>query len=406
MKRTNDTLLKRRLIVENDSVFSMHRSLRRGIRKKLSQDKSQQQLVFDQAVAVVREVFPQANPLQQPTPANWSEYQKLLPHLHALSDVYHNSRPDIKGSLDFAQLLLDAGVDQFERGITHEGILLLETAETVLDTSSHRSPEELHPMKADIHAMISMMYDDIGIEKRKEAFERRESALEIRRRAYENATNKRRQDEIMVYASEMEYAISLLHYHRYAAAKPYMEKCLAKYHEWGSEEEIPFEYAKYYNKIGLVKMYEGDFDGAIRLSERGVQLMEKTGYNLFASRFKFDMACIILQSGDSNRALEVHEGIYRQRVELLGPSNRLSLHSLYAIGAIHELEGRLDEAEYVMPTSKSVRTIANPRSHVGPAFGRCSPTEGASQPGPKKLSLALSSIWRRFYWHRADQKTG
>jgi tetratricopeptide (TPR) repeat protein len=195
------------------------------------------------------------------------------------------------------------------------------------------------------------VYDDIGIEKREEALERRKSALHIRRTAYENATTKRRNDEIMVYASEMEYSISLLHYHRYAAAEAYIEKCLAKYREWGNEDEIPFEYAKYYNKIGLVKMYQGKFEDAIRLSERGVQLMEKTDYNLFAARFKFDMACIIHQSGDSERALQVHEGIYTQRVEMLGPTNRLSLHSLYAIGAIHEMEGRLDEAEYVCTCS-------------------------------------------------------
>lgn len=156
MKRINEQLMNRRLLVENDSVFSMHRSLRRGIRTRLSQEKREQQIVFDRAVALVREVFPQANPLQQPTPSNWSEYQKLLPHLHALRDVYNDSAPDIKGGLDFAQLLLDAGADQFERGITHEGLLLLETSETVLDASSHDSPEGSLNMKADIHAMISM----------------------------------------------------------------------------------------------------------------------------------------------------------------------------------------------------------------------------------------------------------
>lgn len=115
-KKTYNSLTKRRLVaVDADSCFSIHRSLQRGIRENLAKNKGKQQLVFDQAVALVREVFPVSNSLQQPTPEKWSECQKLLPHLHALHDVYHASKPHIKGSLDFAQLLLDAGMDQFEQ---------------------------------------------------------------------------------------------------------------------------------------------------------------------------------------------------------------------------------------------------------------------------------------------------
>ena len=65
----------------------------------------------------------------------------------------------------------------------------------------------------------------------------------------------------------MEYAISLLHYHRYEQAEPVIEKCLTKFKEWDTEEEIPFEYSKYYNKIALVRMYQGRFDEAIKLAE-------------------------------------------------------------------------------------------------------------------------------------------
>lgn len=345
LKRINDSLNKRRLVqtkeVDGESCFSIHRSLQRGIREKLSQDKAKQQTVFDQAVALVREVFPHSNPLQQPMPEKWSECQRLLPHLHALHDVYQFRR-HIKGSLEFAQLLLDAGMDQFERGITQEGLLLLHTAEVVLDASS---PEEQQVMKADIHAMIAIMYDNTGIEHRKESLTRRKQALDIRKKIFEAAESPRRQDEILLYNSWMEYAISLLHYHRYVEAEPIIEKCLAKFREWGPEEEIPFEYAKYYNKIALVRMYQGRFGEAIELAAHGVQLMEKTGYKLFAGRFKFDMACIILQSGDVDRALQLHKNILDQRIEMVGQTNELSLHSSYAIGAIYELKQDYDEAE-------------------------------------------------------------
>lgn len=344
MKRIHQSLIRRRLVVETDCNLSMHRSLQRGIRERLSQDKGQQQTVFEQAVALVREVFPRPNELQQPTPDKWSECQKLLPHLHALHDVYHASNQNITGSLEFAQLLLDAGMDQFEQGIIHEGLLLLHTAEKVLDASTGPSTEEHQVMGANIHAMIAIMYDDVGISKREEALNRRKTALSIRKDVFERSANRKRKDEILVYNSWMEYAISLLHYHRYTEAEPIINKCYAKFQEWGTEDDIPFEYAKYYNKIALVRMYQGRFDIAIGCAMKGMQLMGQTGYGLFTSRLKFDMACIVLQSGDLDRALQIHEEIHQQRIETVGPVNQLSLHSMYAIGAIHELKKDYYEA--------------------------------------------------------------
>lgn len=230
-----------------------------------------------------------------------------------MHDVYRKNKHQIVDSIEFAQLLLDAGMDQFEQGIVHEGLLLLNTAENVLEASEASTSEEHQVMRADIHAMIAIMYDDVDIEKRKEAMRRRETALNVRRKTFEDSPSKKRKDEILLYNSWMEYAISLLHYHRYDEAEPIIEKCLDKFYEWDSEN-IPFEYAKYYNKIALVRMYQGRFEEAIDLATKGVQLMNQTGYNLFWSRFKFDQACIILQSGDVERALRIHEEIYEQRI--------------------------------------------------------------------------------------------
>ena len=193
-------------------------------------------------------------------------------------------------------------------------------------------------------------YDTTGIQQRAEAFYRRKEALAIRKRICDASDPPRRNDEILLYNSYMEYAISLLHYHRWKQAEPIIEMCLAKFKEWGPEEEIPFEYSKYHNKIALVRMYQGRFKEAIKHADRSVDLMEKKGFAIFKTRFEFDMACIILQSGDLDRALELHREIYTQRFETVGITNELSLHSMYAVGAIYELKEDYDEAEYVVKT--------------------------------------------------------
>lgn len=308
----------------------------------MAPDIAKQQLVFNQAVALVREVFPQSSPVQQPTPERWPEYQRLLPHLHTLHDAFYATKPHIIGSTDLAKILSDAGMDQHERGITKEGLLLLKTAEDVLDSISY-DPESV--MRADIHAVIAMMYDNTGIGTRTEALKRRQIALRIRERVVNESSSVRRQDDILLYNSWMELAIAHLHFHRYEEAEPIIEKCLQKYREWGSEMEEPFEYAKYYNKMGLVRMYQGKFDEAIRLAELGVHYMSKTGYVLFESRFKFDLACIVLQSGDINQAMRLHREIFDARLERLGQSNELTLHSRYAIGVLYEIKGQPEEAE-------------------------------------------------------------
>ena len=110
-------------------------------------------------------------------------------------------------------------------------------------------------MKADIYAMIAIIYSNTGIEHRRESLTRRKQALDIHKNIFEAANSPRRQDEILLYNSSMEYAISLLYYHRYVEAEPIIDKCLTKFRELGPKDEIPFEYAMYYNKIALVRIY-------------------------------------------------------------------------------------------------------------------------------------------------------
>jgi hypothetical protein len=66
-------------------------------------------------------------------------------------------------------------------------------------------------------------YDTTGIQQRSEAFYRRKEALETRKRICEASDPPRRNDEILLYNSFMEYAISYLHYHRWKQAEPIIE---------------------------------------------------------------------------------------------------------------------------------------------------------------------------------------
>jgi hypothetical protein len=94
-------------------------------------------------------------------------------------------------------------------------------------------------------------------------------------------------------------------------------------------------------------MYHRDFKEAIRLSERAIELVPifaKDSRQLLL-RYKFDLACIILQSGDKERVLELHKQILSARMDHQGRASYFMLQSYYAVGALCYYLGKYNETE-------------------------------------------------------------
>ena len=343
MKRS---LVDRRLVqakeIEGEPCLTLHRSLQRSIRETAAQTSGKPQEIFDQTLTLVRKVFPDSSAIQVPEPQKWREHQRLLPHVMSLQSTFVEAKDAIQGSTTFARLLSDAGMNQWEQGFTRDGLLLLKTAEQVLDAISY---EKNGIMRADINVVIALMYDNTGISTRAESLRRREQTLTIRRERIENLKEASHTEEILLYNAWMDYVVSLLQYNQYREAEPTLEKCLDKYREWGTTEAIPFEYAKYYHNMSFVRMYQKRWKEAIRLGRLGVQYMGMSGKESLMLRYTFDLACITLQSGDVNSAFELHKWVLEQRIVVCGKSNENTLQSYYALGALHEIRTEFEEAE-------------------------------------------------------------
>lgn len=121
------------------------------------------------------------------------------------------------------------------------------------------------------------MHDNMGISTRVESLKRRELALEIRRKYVEGRSRATQVEETLLYKSWLDYGISLFQYNRYQEVEPIMDRCLMKYRQWGTPDDIPYEYAKYGHKMGLIRMYQGRYAEALKHCREGVQHMEKTG---------------------------------------------------------------------------------------------------------------------------------
>lgn len=343
MKRS---LVDRRLVqakdIEGEPCLTLHRSLQRSIRETAAKTSGKPQEIFDQALTLVRKVFPDSSAIQVPEPQKWREHQRLLPHVISLQTTFIEAKEAVQGSKTFARLLSDAGMNQWEQGFTRDGLLLLKTAEQILDAISY---EKNGIMRADINVVVALMYDNTGISSRAESLRRREQTLSIRTERIENLKEVPQTEEILLYNAWMDYVVSLLQYNQYREAEPILEKCLDKYREWGTPEAIPFEYAKYHHNMSFVRMYQKRWEEAIREGRLGVRYMRMAGKEALTLRYEFDLACITLQSGDVNSAFERHQQVLEQRIIVCGKTNENTLQSYYALGALHEIRAEFEEAE-------------------------------------------------------------
>ena len=252
----------------------------------------------------------------------------------------------LDGSVEFARLLSDSGMNLWERGLSKDGLLLLRSAEQILD----RLGANESVMRANIHIIIGLFLTEFGIEHREEVASRFEQALRIREELQRQTPPIKftRTQDVLLHNAKSNWATgTLLQYYKYDEALPVFEECLKKYQSWGQREDISYEYAKYDHHVGVVKTFQQDFPKAIELAARAVDTVAiGTGpRSAIANRYKFDLACTYLQAGHLEQSLQVHQEVLAARIEMGGDCHNLALQSFYALGVLYYELGRMSEAE-------------------------------------------------------------
>jgi tetratricopeptide (TPR) repeat protein len=339
-------LKNRRLITvrrqDGQDVISIHRLLQQKILEDLDKDVQKREQVFAQVFELVRKRFPETSPIQVPEPEKWTQCMKVLPHVSSLRIVVAKAVPRIASTLEIARLFADGGTHLWERGKVMEALRLMRTSETVFKSQAKRDKQ----LCANIHIIIALLVQHFGVSHRAEVFERVEKAVRIREEFRLECLqgDYTRNHAILLNNALADYGCALLQYNKHKEAETTFDRCLAKYQEWGTEDEFPFEYAKYYHHIAFCKMYQGKFDEAIASMEKSIEMTTKAiGDNVHLSYG--DLACLVLQSGDVQRSLEIQQKLLSSRLELHGKSGLLTMQTYYAIGALHSYLGNLEEAE-------------------------------------------------------------
>ncbi|KIY02879.1 uncharacterized protein Z520_01344 [Fonsecaea multimorphosa CBS 102226] len=351
--RMTTKLSKRRLITirnrDGEEFLTIHRKLQAKILEELNQpdNAAERTKVFERVFLLIRGRFPHPSPIQVPEPEKWPICRQYLPHVLSIKRLWQSGIIEIPPSVKLARLISDAGIDLWERCLTVEGLELLRSAEAILDQGGFR--EDL--LRANIHVVVSLLLQDSGIAHLAECRDRIAKVLDIRVKHQENCDpfDYTKNDDILLHNAWSDYACVLLQYNQYREAARIFDMCFEKYQRWGPPEEIPYEYAKYYHHKAYCLMYEGNFEQAVPLAEYGLHWVQvATGQSAATNRWRFDLACLVLQSGDKQRALNLHKEVLEARLKLHGKFGLLTLQSYYAVGAAHRWLNELAEAELYM----------------------------------------------------------
>jgi len=347
---TLDKLSGRSLVTVKEKagqpVLSMHRIVQDKVKSGF--DAQNHNKAFLNALKLVRKKYPTASVVQVPDLPSWDEYRKYTPHVLSLHRCYTSASPSkVKPTLDLAHLLYDAGFGVWAcQTTTQDGISLLSTAESILDTLQFQpqppsTTPTLQKLRADISITLANLLELTGVGGRSESLLRREQSRNIRQQLY-TADPSHKVNHILLQNANNDYAISLLDKSRFHEAGEIFNACLAVYQSWDSEEVIPFEYAKYHHNMSLVLTSRGEYDQAIKSVRHAIHLTEGfSGKGWRYWQFQFTLACILLQAGDVQGAVDLQLDVLAGRVEMYGRFERSVCMSKYAVGVGYYYLGEL-----------------------------------------------------------------
>lgn len=361
--------------------YSTHRSLQRAVLENLDADFAKRQQTFNQAVALLRYHLPRPSPFMVPMYSQWPAYEPLIPHVTNLHQVFTKSVPPIEGTLEFAELLCNAGTYLFEKGLGKLGLPILETAENICVTYTelpqsvtksavdvlfsepggvaagsvtYLAASDLASLEANILAYAAgIHWTTGGLSTREQAHLWTHKVLELRELHISQTLPEQLTiyDHLLLSNCYNDLAIQFLDEEEYLAAEPWLHKSLEIKERFRAQgEHIPqFEFAESTKSLSFVRLALGETQEAMELAEKAAtSISEEEGPDSASTQtFRFFWAVILYGAGEMQKALTLHEDVFKQRLRLLGELSHSTHHSSFAVGQIQYKLGQFTTAALV-----------------------------------------------------------
>jgi tetratricopeptide (TPR) repeat protein len=333
--------------------FSIHRSLQKNILHGLQHDKDskKRRRIFEEVFVMIDQCLPPASRLQQNDKNIWPMYHKFVPQVISVMTNSQWPDPPLELSLKFAHMLSSIGTFLWHTGRFRDCEIAMKEAETALlkqDDQFKTSPE-FEELISDIYLVTGIVADCVGVSQRKQSLEHRHELLRLRNKELDRIPVSQRtvDDEIRWGNAKGDLACAFMQRDRYADAKAIMEELLPYYQKWGSEDEYPFEYSKYYHHSAFILMVEGAPDEALRYARKSIQLEllhagEEDSSVLIAM---YDLGCLLYNAGDLTESLACHQNVLEKRRANCGESSQYTLESYEAVGILYFAMAKYNDAK-------------------------------------------------------------
>lgn len=249
--------------------------------------------------------------------------------------------------MEFVELLSNLTIYMWHVGLVTPGH---DALKAVMNVYRQMEMSEEDERWSDVYCRLGIILSSKGVRFRKESQDCRYKMLTIRRKAKDAMAPAHitRDDEMRLCNAESDVAFTFLHEERFAEIEPIMEKCLIQYKKWDSKEDnLPFEYCKYYFCMSFVRMAQQKPEEAVSFAERANELIGAAAgsEHPMTQLFKMSLGTILYHAGAIERAWEVNEAVRQTRLKLSGEANHNTLESYSTCAALLEKLDRNIDAE-------------------------------------------------------------
>jgi tetratricopeptide (TPR) repeat protein len=330
------------------SYISIHRSLQYSLLQMLSANPTDRQNVFLQACNMIRKVLPvltELSPVHE-RQETYRSYEKFLPQVISLSGNISQLEPPLIPPLEFINLLCDAGTFMWDIGLVNQGIKIYQEAETMLDKIGVNPSD---PIYARVSNVLGILYQRVGITMYKEVLKRKKRTLEIYENQLPLSTVCHTDEDLnRLQSGHNGVGIGLLFCGQFKEAEERFEKTKQIYERLGTEENTPYNFARYNINMALARCYQGKHEDAVRYADNAQRLVEEasTGQHGRAVYIKFLRGKVLSAAGRYREALPAQESVTILSASVSGESAYQTICCISEIGALNYRCGNLEMAEY------------------------------------------------------------
>ena len=330
-------------------MLSLHRTLKQHVLQLIDETgEGNLQALFFRAFVMVRKAWPEGHELQAPIPDKWRDCELCLPHVLSLVSVFQLWAPKIEGNEHWVNLIADTVLYMWERGLGTDCIRLMEIGEEICSNLSHI--DEIATIHANICCVQAGVQQDLGSSGRAISLQKCEKALELRQKCVRNLEQKSKlgmTDVLRLANAWNDVGVAMIHDEHFEGSKHYFEESLRLKRQWTTEDALPWHFGETYKNLAFVVLSQGQVSEAQAYARRASELCSRGMEEKSAARQKarFIEATILLNSNEQEKAFKIHKQVLQARIEIFGEGNPFTKDSMYTVGEIYRLKGKMDKAE-------------------------------------------------------------